>query len=376
MYFCVYFNIVQMQDRTKRVLVGVSGGIDSSATCLMLQEQGYEVVGVTMQVWGDAPAEARELADRIHIEHHIADERIPFKDIIVKYFIDEYRRGRTPNPCVMCNPLFKFRVLLEWADKLNCQWIATGHYSRLEEHAGNIYIVAGEDEKKDQSYFLWRLGQDVLRRCIFPLGNYTKPQVRNYLHEKGFEAKAREGESMEVCFIKGDYRDFLKEQDPAIDNEIGPGWFVNQEGVKLGQHKGFPYYTIGQRKGLEIALGKPAYVLRINSLKNTVILGDAEQLKTKYMLVEHPVFVNEAELFSNTNLTVRIRYRSKPISCKVKLLSDEQMLVEFVDDASAITPGQSAVFYDGKRVLGGAFISSQKGIGLFATNDSKQVVLF
>ncbi|MDL2212538.1 tRNA 2-thiouridine(34) synthase MnmA [Bacteroides sp. OttesenSCG-928-D19] len=353
-----------MKSKRERVLVGMSGGIDSSATCLMLQEQGYEVVGVTMQVWGDAPADAAELAARIGIEHHIADERIPFKETIVKYFIDEYRTGRTPNPCVMCNPLFKFRVLCEWADKLNCHWIATGHYSRLEEHHNHIYIVAGEDEKKDQSYFLWRLGQDVLRRCIFPLGGYTKMQVREYLRQKGFEAKAAEGESMEVCFIKGDYRDFLREQYPQIDNEIGTGWFVNSEGVKLGQHKGYAYYTIGQRKGLEIALGKPAYVLKINPLKNTVMLGDAEQLKTSNMLIEQANIINEEEFFASGHLSVRIRYRSKPIPCKVLRLDDGKLLVSFLEEASSVTPGQSAVFYDGKRVLGGAFIASQRGIGL------------
>lgn len=137
----------------------------------------------------------------------------------------------------MCNPLFKFRVLTEWADKLNCAWVATGHYSRLEEKNGNIYIVAGDDDKKDQSYFLWRLGQDVLKRCIFPLGDYTKVKVREYLAEKGYEAKSKEGESMEVCFIKGDYRDFLREQCPELDSEIGPGWFVNSEGVNWGNIK-------------------------------------------------------------------------------------------------------------------------------------------
>ena len=152
----------------------MSGGIDSTATCLMLQERGYEIVGVTMRVWGDEPQDARELAAQMGIEHYVADERIPFKETIVKNFIDEYKQGRTPNPCVMCNPLFKFRVLTEWADKLGCAWVATGHYSRLEERNGDIYIVAGDDDKKDQSYFLWQLGQDVLRRCIFPLGDYTK----------------------------------------------------------------------------------------------------------------------------------------------------------------------------------------------------------
>ncbi len=348
----------------KRVLVGMSGGIDSTATCLMLQEQGYEVVGVTMRVWGEEPKDAKELAAQMGIEHYVADERIPFKETIVKYFIEEYKRGRTPNPCVMCNPLFKFRVLTEWADKLGCDWIATGHYSRLEEHNGNHYIVAGEDDKKDQSYFLWRLGQEVLKRCIFPLGTYTKLQVREYLHQKGYEAKSAEGESMEVCFIPGDYRDFLREQCPGLDKEIGPGWFVNSEGVKLGQHKGAPYYTIGQRKGLEIALGKPAYVLKINAEKNTVMLGDAGQLQAEYMLAEQDCIVDEKELFACEHLTVRIRYRSRPIPCRVKRLADGRLLVYFLAEASAIAPGQSAVFYDGRRVLGGAFIASQRGLGL------------
>ena len=348
----------------KRVLVGMSGGIDSTATCLMLKEQGYEIVGLTMWVWGDEPVEARQLADSMGIEHHVADEREAFRKVIVQNFIDEYCQGRTPNPCVMCNPTFKFRILTEWADKLDCAFISTGHYSRLEEKNGNIYIVAGDDDKKDQSYFLWRLGQDVLKRCLFPLGTYTKLQVRKYLREKGYQLKAEEGESMEVCFIKGDYRDFLREQCPELDNEIGPGWFVNSEGVKLGQHKGAPYYTIGQRKGLEIALGKPAYVLKINPQKNTVMLGDAEQLQTEYMLTEQDNIIDEQEFFSALDLTVRVRYRSKPIPCTVKRLEDGRLFVHFLSEASAIAPGQSAVFYIGRRVVGGSFIASQRGIGL------------
>ena len=260
--------------------------------------------------------------------------------------------------------MFKFRILTEWADKLDCAWIATGHYTRLEEKNEKVYIVAGDDEKKDQSYFLWRLGQDVLKRCIFPLGTYTKLRVREYLREKGYQLKAEEGESMEVCFIKGDYRDFLREHSPEIDREIGPGWFVNSEGVKLGEHKGFPYYTIGQRKGLEIALGKPAYVLKINPLKNTVMLGDAEQLQTEYMLAEQDHIIDEQEFFSAPDLSVRIRYRSKPIPCTVKRLEDGRLFVHFASEASAIAPGQSAVFYIGRRVVGGSFIASQRGIGL------------
>ena len=359
----------------KRVLVGMSGGIDSSATCIMLQEQGYEVVGVTMRTWDVASQfaspeqeepgfilEARALAKRLGIEHHVADVRKEFKQVIVKYFIDEYMQGRTPNPCVMCNPLFKERILCEWADQTGCAWISTGHYCRLEERNGKLYIVAGDDITKDQSYFLWRLPQEVLRRFLFPLGNYTKQEVREYLKEKGFEAKAKGGESMEVCFIEGDYRDFLRQQIPDIDTQIGPGYFVDSKGVKIGQHKGFPYYTIGQRKGLGIALGHPAHVLRINAEKNTVMLGTADDLKTEYMLTEDAMITDMQELLSCPNLMVRIRYRSKPIPCQVLPLENNQMLVRFLGEASAIAPGQSAVFYDGQRVLGGAFIASQRGI--------------
>ena len=363
------------KQKEKRVLVGMSGGIDSSATCIMLQEQGYEVVGVTMRTWDvasqfatpeqeepDFILEARALAERLGIEHHVADVREEFKQVIVKYFIDEYMQGRTPNPCVMCNPLFKERLLCEWADKTGCAWISTGHYCRLDERNGNLYIVAGDDITKDQSYFLWRLPQEVLRRFLFPLGNFTKQEVREYLKDKGFEAKAKEGESMEVCFIEGDYRDFLRQQIPDIDTKIGPGYFVDSKGVKIGQHKGFPYYTIGQRKGLGIALGHPAHVLRINAEKNTVMLGTADDLKTEYMLVEDALLIDTDEVLQCEDLTVRIRYRSKPIPCQVLPLEEGRMLVRFLGEASAIAPGQSAVFYDGQRVLGGAFIASQRGI--------------
>ena len=339
-----------MKESNKRVLVGMSGGIDSTATCLMLQEQGYEIVGVTMRVWGDEPQDARELAVRMGIEHYVADERVPFKDTIVKNFIGEYRQGRTPNPCVMCNPLFKFRMLIEWADKLGCDWIATGHYSRLEERNGYIYIVAGDDEKKDQSYFLWRLGQDVLRRCIFPLGNYTKQTVRDYLREKGYEAKSKEGESMEVCFIKGDYRDFLREQCPELDAEIGPGWFVSSEGVKLGQHRGFPYYTIGQRKGLGLG-GGPWFVVRKDVEENVIYVSrgcdTALQYGYEFRMYDFHFITDNPWKGAQEEVEVTFKIRHTPEFVKGRLQKEaEGYRIVSEEKLQGIAPGQFGVVYD------------------------------
>lgn len=375
--------------RNNRVLVGMSGGIDSSAVCMMLQDQGYEVVGITMRVW-DLPRhfssasqefpnfilEAKELAARLGIEHHVADERTDFKSIVVNDFVTQYLKGRTPNPCVMCNPLFKFRMLTEWADRLNCAHIATGHYVQVKENNGRHYIYCGTDAQKDQSYFLWRLGQDVLARCIFPLGGMKKPEVRAYLDRKGYAVKAKEGESMEVCFIEGDYREFLQQQLPDWNERVQPGKFVDSEGRVLGTHAGCANYTVGQRKGLGIALGKPAFVLRINAEKNTVMLGDAEQLLSSDLLLEQAQIADTEALLSE-GITVRIRYRSRPIPCTVKKVTrlfadgtngnvgDEMLLVHLNVPASAITPGQSAVFYKNDRLVGGAYIASQRGVNAY-----------
>lgn len=367
----------------RRVLVGMSGGIDSTAACLILQSQGYEVVGVTMRVF-DLPSqldvdgvprfvnEAREIARRLGIEHYVADERDGFRGTIVRYFVDEYLRGRTPNPCVMCNPLFKFRVLEEWADRLDCGYIATGHYVQTICEDGHYYIVTGDDAQKDQSYFLWKLGQEVLARCLFPLGGWKKPDVRKYLSDGGFAVKSREGESMEVCFIEGDYRDFLREQCPQIDETIGQGRYVDSVGHTLGTHQGYPFYTIGQRKGLGIALGKPAYVLKLNPEKNTVMLGDAAQLLTRYMLIEKLHLVDAERFFREKDLMVRIRYRSVAVPCEfVREIDENKFLIRFFDEVSAITPGQSAVFYVGNRLVGGAFIASQRGVGQWIDDNPK-----
>lgn len=366
-----------MNERKKKVLVGMSGGTDSSAACLMLQDAGYEVTGVTMRVWdlprqfapgSDVPhfiAEAKSLADRLGIAHYVADEREAFRQTVVRNFIDEYAAGRTPNPCVMCNPLFKFRVLTEWADRLGCDYIATGHYVNKEAVNGKAYILMGDDARKDQSYFLWRLSQETLCRCLFPLGGMTKTDIRAYLDARGFTVQARQNESMEICFVEGDYRDFIREQAPDLAKRVAGGWFVDKTGHKLGEHVGVPFYTVGQRKGLGIALGRPAYVLRLNAEKNTVVLGTEEDLLTTAFFVTGWQAADPTVLTNEAKLTVRIRYHSAPISCRCEHLDDGRLLVRLPQAASAVTPGQSAVFYLGRRLVGGGFIDSQRGIGLY-----------
>lgn len=347
----------------KSVLVGMSGGIDSTAVCRMLIEQGYNVYGVTL-VTCDASLKAVDaaasLAARLGIPHYVADVRDEFREKVVRHFIDSYLQGNTPNPCVNCNPEIKFKKLEEWADKLGCEYIATGHYVRLKNIDEKVYICTGDDHRKDQSYFLWRLTQQQLRRVLFPLGEWEKKDVLNYLNLHNLEKAADDGESMEVCFITGDYRDFLRENVPDIDARFSGGSFVDSEGRVLGKHAGYPFYTIGQRKGLGIALGYPAYVLKINAAKNTVMLGGEEMLRTEYMLVEEPSWVGD---IPSEGLTVRVRYRSKPIACEQPVQVAEGLyLVHFLESVSAITPGQSAVFYSGNMVVGGAFIASQRGI--------------
>ena len=351
----------------KSVLVGMSGGIDSTAVCSILLGQGYRVEGLTLITCDSgmrAAEDAAALAARLGIPHHIADVRSEFRELVIEPFIGEYMSGRTPNPCVNCNPTVKFRLLQEWADKLGCRMIATGHYVKIEENTGSngqprYYIVTGEDDRKDQSYFLWRLTQEQLARVIFPLGGWEKPQVLEYLKDHNLQSAAKDGESMEVCFIPGDYRDFLRANVPDIDTHPGCGSFVDSEGRTLGKHCGYPFYTVGQRKGLGIALGYPAYVLKINAAKNTVMLGTEEQLQTRYMLIENPEWVDGVP----GNISVRVRYRSHPIECDAPVATgDGRWLVRMHSTVQAITPGQSAVFYNGNTVVGGAFIADQRGI--------------
>lgn len=371
----------------------MSGGVDSTAVCHILLNKGYEVVGLTirnvdipskMRISSDGEMmpgyilEAKSLAERLKIEHHVADERDSFERDIVQPFFNGYLAGITPNPCVECNPIFKFHVLSDWADKLNCEYIATGHYARILSSNGLFYVARGIDDSKDQSYFLWRLRQSILKRTLFPLGDKTKGVVREYLANNGFEMKSHDKESMEICFIERDYRDLLKKRVTDIENRIGPGKFVDTEGKVIGTHKGYPFYTIGQRKGLVVAFGKPVYVLRINAEKNTVMLGQQEQLETSSMFVKNQKFVgiNNGNLPTMEGLTVRIRYRNRAIPCRLEAIPiEERLMVRFLEKASAVTPGQSAVFYCGDTVIGGAIISSQRGINQYInTNEIHNLI--
>lgn len=365
-------NDMTKTESSQRVLVGMSGGIDSSAACMLLQEQGYEVVGITMRMWDTRAQftqegqtepshilEARSLAQRLGIEHHTLDVREAFKQEVVQNFIDEYLQGRTPNPCVLCNLRFKWKYLLEQATLLQCDRVATGHYARIEsDEKGRLFIACGTDEKKDQSYFLWRLGQTELSRTIFPLGGLTKQEIKEYVRQRGFQEKVQKKESMEVCFVESDYRDFLRENLPDFDTRVHDGYYIDNTGKPIGRHKGYPLYTIGQRKGLNIALGYPVFVTKINPEKNTVKLGKREELACQAMVVEEFQTPDLPGLLSANPLDIRIRYRSLGQPGKITFADDNHLIVRFDQPASAVTPGQSAVFYQGDKVLGGGIIAS------------------
>lgn len=353
----------------KKILVAMSGGTDSSVACMLLREQGYDIQGVTMRMW-DTPAkfsqpeqeepdyilEARRLAAEMNFPHHVIDMRQVFRRCVIGDFVDEYLAGRTPNPCVQCNIHIKTKFLLQKANELGCDFIATGHYANIAEDGGVFFIEKGKDIKKDQSYFLWGLPQTVLQRMIFPLGGYSKQEIRAKACEAGFKYIAEKTESQDICFIDDDYRDFLKLQVPDMDERVGTGNFVDISGKVVGRHNGFPYYTIGQRKGLGIAMGEPMYVLKINAESNEIMIGTKDNLQVSEMRLRNCNFPAPHLVSSNEILMVRIRYKSRPISAYVEKIDRGSAIVKFVTPVEAVTPGQSAVIYRNERVLGGGII--------------------
>jgi len=355
-----------------KVLLAMSGGIDSSVAAILLMEQGYDVTGITFRSWDyisegcmekqtgccsvDTIFEAKKLAEKLGFPHHILDIRKEFNDFVIQDFINEYLVGRTPNPCVVCNTHIKWGEILRKADELDCQYIATGHYARIKQTNNRFVLVKGVDQAKDQSYFLWTLTSENLSRTLFPLGNYVKDEVREIARQKGFTKLAEKHESQEICFIPdNDYRKFLIGQVPEIDKKYANGNFVSTSGKILGKHKGFPFYTIGQRKGLEIALGQPQYVVHINPKTNTIVLGNKEDLLKSELWVKNINITKYAELPQNIEVTTKIRYRNEGYISRITQDGDKLKL-EFYEPVSAITPGQSAVFYEDDELIGGGII--------------------
>ncbi len=359
-----------------KVLVAMSGGIDSSVAAMLLHEQGYEVIGMTMKTWDytssggsrkttgccslDDINDARMLAVEMGFHHIILDIREEFGDAIIDNFVDEYLAGRTPNPCVLCNTHIKWDALLRRADQLGCDFIATGHYAQVRKENDRYVISKGLDENKDQSYVLWGLSQESLARTLFPLGGFSKPEIRKMAKDKGYEELSKKGESFEICFVPdNDYRGFLKRRVEGLEEKVKDGDFVDVDGNVIGKHKGYPFYTIGQRKGLEVAFGDPRYVIKIDPKENRVVLGTKEDLNKKTVFVRDPNFIKYEDLSKEMEALSKIRYKDKGANSSISNTSDGRIKIEFYGDVQGVAPGQSAVFYEGNDLIGGGFIDNE-----------------
>ncbi|MEZ5015305.1 MAG: tRNA 2-thiouridine(34) synthase MnmA [Chitinophagales bacterium] len=359
--------------RNGKILVAMSGGIDSTVTAMMLAEQGYEVVGITMKTWDyassggskketgccslDSINDARAIAVEKGFHHFIIDIRDEFGDYVIDNFVSEYLAGRTPNPCVLCNTHIKWEALLRRADQMDCAFIATGHYAQVHERGERFYVSKGKDEHKDQSYVLWGLSQDCLRRTMFPLGDLHKSEIRQMAKDMGYFDLANKPESYEICFVPdNDYRGFLKRKVEGLEEKVNGGLFVDAEGNILGTHNGYPFYTIGQRKGLGIALGEPMFVTDIIPEKNMVVLGREEDLMRTGMFVHNLNMQKYSDVGNGMRAITKIRYKNAGTESALYRENDSTLRIEFDAEVSAITPGQSAVFYEGDDVIGGGHI--------------------
>lgn len=361
-----------------RILVAMSGGIDSSLAAVMLHEEGYEVIGMTMKTWDyassggtkketgccslDSINDARNIAVNLGFPHYILDIREEFGDAVIDHFTGEYLEGRTPNPCVMCNTHIKWDALLRRADRLDCESIATGHYAHIREEgsgtASRRFVLSkGVDTLKDQSYVLWGVSQESLSRTKLPLGQLRKSEIREMAKERGFMELVTKSESYEICFVPdNDYRGFLKRRMPGLEAEVAGGNFVMEgTGKVLGKHQGYPFYTIGQRKGLGMAFGQPMFVTEIRKDTNEVVLGVDKDLFRDGMIVSKLNLQKYPAIVGPMETVTKVRYKDPGTMATISQ-SGDKIEVLFNEGVSAIAPGQAAVFYEGDDVIGGGWI--------------------
>ena len=352
--------------------MAMSGGIDSTMASLLLHEEGYEVIGLTMKTWDyessggnkketgccslDSINDARQLAVDCGFPHTILDIRDEFEGYIIDNFVDDYIAGRTPNPCVLCNTHIKWEALLKRADMLNCEFIATGHYAQVREFEGRFVVSKGLDESKDQSYVLWGVTQDCLKRTIFPMGEYHKKDIKQMALDRGYKALAEKNESYEICFIPdNDYRGFLKRRVDGLEEKVKGGNFVTTDGHIVGTHDGYPFYTIGQRK-IGVSLGpNSTYVIEINPEDNTVVVGTKEDLQKQEMFIRNVNYIKYDKIEEGMECLVKVRYKHKGEMATITN-DGENLKVLFHKKVEGIAPGQSAAIYEGDDLIAGGFI--------------------
>lgn len=350
----------------KRIVLGMSGGTDSSVSAMILKNEGYEVIGVSLWMYGenknnknnlpDFIIDAEELANKLGIKFLYIDAREEFKNRIIKNFVGEYLNGRTPSPCIECNPTIKWKLLLDYADEIKADHIATGHYINIEKHDDGLYYIhKGICEAKDQSYFMWKLGQEFLSRIICPLGNFTKDEVRAIAIKNAYPKIAKKKESMGICFVNNiDYRDYLKNFVPDIDEKIGEGNIYNTKGEKIGTHDGFPYYTIGQKRGLNLIKKEGLLVSKIDSNNNSLILDKRDNLMQKNIDVSNYSFIN-IDLIKRKNIRTIIRGigLNPEAYSTITIIDKNKLSVRLDNPAWAIAPGQPVAFYIEDILIGG-----------------------
>ncbi len=375
-FFCLrdrkkWSNESRKMDR-KKVVVGMSGGVDSTVTAWLLKEAGYDVTGVTILTTSPdkgeelkkspsiiAASEAKKMAENLGISHRVVDERKAFQSDVIEPFMDEYLAGRTPNPCVLCNPKVKWAALLSVAKDIGADYVATGHYAGIIKlDNGRFAIRRASSTKKDQSYALYGLSQDQLAHTLLPLGDYEKPRIREIAEGLGLPV-AEKPDSQDICFIPDhDYAGYIMAH---CKKNVPEGNFVNEKGEVLGRHKGIIHYTIGQRKGLKIAAGHPIYVTAIKKESNEVLIGEREDLFTNLLTCDHLHFMAIEDLKEEMSVTAKIRYNHAGTSARIKKIGEDLCEVKFAEPVRAVTPGQAVVFYDGEVVVGGGTICGQGG---------------